>query len=107
MLSIMYRTWGKCELTPIVFSNYLSFFRCVDDFKIVKTRFYWYFKYSLVSTLKTKLKYGSRHKVFQRYGFDIKCLDRWNNEVSFAKWDDIKKLKKEYLISDAIKNCSK
>lgn len=83
-----------------VLNSYLSFFKCADDFKVAKTRFYWYFKYSLVSTLKAKLKYVSRRQVFQRYGFDITCLNYQGNKINFVKWNDIKKLKKEYLINN-------
>ena len=82
-----------------VLNGYLSFYRCADDFKVAKSRFYWYFKYSLVSTLKAKLKFGSRRKVFKRYGENITCLDRQGKEVSFIKWEEVKKLNKNYLIN--------
>jgi len=78
---------------------YLSFYRCADDFNVAKSRFYWYFKYSLVSTLKAKLKFGSRRKVFSCYSKNITCLDRQGKEVSFTKWEVVKKLNKNYLIN--------
>ena len=58
-----------------VLHGYLSFFRCVDDFNHVKKKLHWYFKYSLVFTLKAKFKLSSRAKVFTKYTKDLKCLD--------------------------------
>lgn len=87
--------------------GYLTYFRCADDFPSVRNRFYWYFKYSLVSTIKAKLKLGGRSKVFQRYGSDIKCLDRDGKEITFCKWEDIKKLKRNFLINSPIESPDK
>lgn len=82
-----------------VLVGYLSYYRCADDFKAAKSRFYWYLKYSLVSSLKAKFKMGSRRKVFERYGQDITYVDRQGKEVSFSKWEDVKKLTKTYLVN--------
>ena len=79
--------------------GYLTYYQCVDDFNSVKSRFYWYFKYSLVSTIMLKLKLGGRGKVFRRYGSEIKCLDSKGKEVSFLKWEEVKKLKRTFLIN--------
>jgi group II intron reverse transcriptase/maturase len=87
-----------------VLHGYLSYFRCVDDFNAAKSRFYWYFKYSLVSTLKAKFKLGGRSKVFHRYGPHIQCLDRKGKEINFIKWEEVKKMKKSFLINTPIEN---
>ena len=79
--------------------GYLTYCQCVDDFDSAKSRFYWYFKFSLVSTIKLKLKLGGRGKVFRRYGSEIKCLDSKGNEISFLKWEEVKKLKRTFLIN--------
>lgn len=55
-------------------NGYLSFYRRADDFKVAKTRFYWYFKYFLVSTFKAKLKLGSRRKILN---FMVKISLAW------------------------------
>ena len=83
----------------LAFYGYLTYYQCVDDFNSVKSRFYWYFKYSLVSTIKAKLKLGGRGKVFNRYGSDIKCLDSDGKEVNFINWEELKKLKRTFLIN--------
>jgi retron-type reverse transcriptase len=82
-----------------VLCGYLTYYQCVDDFKSVKSRFYWYFKYSLVSTIKAKLKLEGRGKVFKRYGSDIKCLDSKGKEINFIRWEEAKKLKRTFLIN--------
>ena len=87
-----------------VFHGYISYYRCADDFNTVKSRLYWYFKYSLVSTIKAKLKLGGRSKVFKRYGSDIKCLDRHGKVINFVQWEDIKKLKRSFLINTPVEN---
>jgi Type II intron maturase len=79
-----------------MFYSYLTYYKCADDFKSVKSRFYWYFKYSLVSTIKAKLKLGGRGKVFKRYGLDIKCLDSKGKEINFIKEKELKKLKRTF-----------
>lgn len=76
---------------------FLSYYRCSDDLNRDKKRLYWVFKYSLVSTIKMKLKLGSRFKVFEKYGSDISCLDKNNNKVRFLSIEAINKLKKSYL----------
>lgn len=78
-------------------NGYLSYFRCADDFNKAKNRFYWYFKYSLVSTIKAKFKLGSRPQVFKKYGQDLKCVDRKGKEVKFIEWKNIKNLKRSFL----------
>ena len=79
--------------------GYLTYYQCVDDFNSAKSRFYWYFKYSLVSTIKAKLKLGGRGKVFKRYGSDITCQNSNGKEVHFIKWEELKKLKRTFLIN--------
>lgn len=92
-------TYNIIKYFVSVLTGYLSFYRCADDFKVAKSRFYWYLKYSLVSTLKAKFKFGGRRKVFQRYGQNITDTDRTGKGVSFIKWEDLKKLTKAYLIN--------
>ena len=89
------------------FNGFISYFRCVDDFNSAKSRLYWYFKYSLVSTIKAKFKLGSRPQVFQKYGSDIKCLDSKGREINFIKWEDVKKLKKSFLINTSTEDLTK
>jgi group II intron reverse transcriptase/maturase len=79
--------------------GYLSYYRCADDFNQVKNRFYWYFKYSLVSTIKAKQKLGGRAKVFLKYGPNISCLDSKGREISFLKSEDLKRINKSFLIN--------
>ena len=90
-----------------VFYGYLTYYQCADDFKSVKNRFYWYFKYSLVSTIKAKLKLGGRGKVFKRYGSDIKCLNSSGKEVNFIKSEELRKLKRTFLINLSQENPDK
>jgi Type II intron maturase len=82
-----------------VLYGYLAYYRCADDFKSVRSRFYWYLKYSLVSTIKAKLKLGSRAKVFECYGSDIKCLDFKGKEINFIKEKELNKLERTFLIN--------
>jgi group II intron reverse transcriptase/maturase len=88
-------------------NGYLSYYRCADDFNKAKNRFYWYFKYSLVSTIKAKFKLGSRSQVFKKYGQDIKCMDRKGKEVKFIEWKNIKNLKRSFLINLPIEDINK
>ena len=90
-----------------VLCSYLSYYRCADNFNQAKNRFYWYFKYSLVSTIKAKQKLGSRAKVFCKYGSDISCLDNKGREISFLKSEDIKRLKKSFLINTQFEDLNK
>lgn len=78
--------------------SYLSFFRCVDDFIYVRARLFWYFQMSLVSTLKAKFKLGGRNQVFKKYTTDLKCLNEKGNEIRFVKWEDVKNMKREFLV---------
>lgn len=87
--------------------GYLSYYRCADDFNQVKNRFYWYFKYSLVSTIKAKQKLGGRAKVFFKYGPNISCLDSKGREISFLKSEDLKRIKKSFLINIAFEDPNK
>ena len=65
---------------------YLSYDRYMDNFTNIESRFYWYFKYLLVSIIKVKLKCRSCYKVFYKSGFDIICcLDSKGNETYFIK----------------------
>jgi hypothetical protein len=90
-----------------VLLNYLSFFRCVDDFNYFKRRLYWYFKFSLVSTLKAKFKLGSRIEVFEKYTQDLKCLDAKSKEICFVSASFINSLKRNYFINKPVKKLDK
>jgi hypothetical protein len=79
----------------------------VDDFNRTKRRFYWYFKYSLVSTLKEKFKLGSRKQVFDRYTKDLKCIDSRGNEVCFTTDSYIDNLRRSFLINKVVENPDK
>lgn len=87
-----------------VLVGYLSFFRCVDDFSYVKKRLHWYFRFSLVSTLKAKFKLGGRNKVFEKYSKKLKCLDLKNKEVSFVSESYISGLKREFLTEPLVED---
>jgi retron-type reverse transcriptase len=89
-----------------VLLGYIFFYRCVDDFVKARARFFWYFKMSLVSTLKTKLKLGGRGKVFDKYP-DLKCLDSKGNIVQFIKWEVIKSIKSDFSVNQVIENPEK
>ena len=91
----------------LVFYSYLAYYWCVDNFARVWNWLYWYFKYSLISTIKSKFKLGSRSKVFQRYGSDIKCLDHNKKEITFTKWKKVRKLKRKFLTYLPIENLYK
>jgi hypothetical protein len=82
--------------------NYLSFFRCVDDFNYFKRRLYWYFKFSLVSTLKAKFKLGSKTEVFEKYTQDLKCLDEKSKEICFVSAAFVNSLKRNYFINKPV-----
>lgn len=83
------------------------YYRCADDWNQVKSRFYWYFKYSLVSTLKAKLKFASRFKIFCKYGHDISCLEHKNFAINFSKWENLKRLEKNFLVNIKFKDSNK
>nr|UBY46120.1 hypothetical protein [Porphyridium purpureum] len=87
-----------------ILHGYLLYFRCADDFNTVKKRLYWYFKYSLVSTLKSKFKLNSRSKIFCRYGINITCLDKKGKKVSFIKSENVKKMKRGFLTTIPIED---
>jgi len=87
-----------------VLLGYLSFFRCVDDFNYVKRRLHWYFKFSLVSTLKAKFKLGGRGKVFAKFSKELKCLDLKNREVCFVPNSYVDDLKREFLRGPLVKD---
>jgi hypothetical protein len=79
----------------------------VDDFNKAKRRLYWYFKYSLVSTLKEKFKLGSRKKVFDRYTNGLKCIDSRGKEVCFTTDSYIDNLKRDFLINKIVEDPNK
>jgi hypothetical protein len=81
--------------------RYIFYYKCVDDFVKARARFFWYFKMSLVSTLKAKFKLSGKRKVFDKYP-DLKCLDSKNNTVQFIKWESIKSLKRDFLVNQSI-----
>jgi hypothetical protein len=84
--------------------NYLYFFRCIDDFYYVKIRLFWYFRMSLVSTLKTKYKLNGKNKAFKKYSPALKCFDTKGNIIQFVKWKNIKNLKKKFVIHKPLEN---
>lgn len=90
-----------------IIHGFLSYYRCSDAFNRDKKRLHWVFKYSLVSTIKMKLKLGSRVKVFDRYGSDISCLDKNNNKVSFLSTEVVSRLKKDYLTDNLPEDINK
>lgn len=87
-----------------VLVGYLSFFRCVDDFNYVKRRLHWYFRFSLVSSLKAKFKLGGRAKVFAKFSKDLKCLDLKNRKVCFVSNSYVDGLKREFLRKSLVKD---
>lgn len=57
---------------------------------------------SLVSTLKAKFKLGGRSQVFKRYTADLKCIDENGTEIQFAKWEDVRSMKREFLVDKPV-----
>ena len=75
----------------------LSSYRCADDFNKLKGWINWFIRYSLVSTLKDKLKLPSRSAVFDRFGTDISTVNSQGKKINFITTNYIFSLQKEFL----------
>jgi len=80
----------------------LSYFRCADDFYVMKSIVNWFVRYSAISTLKYKHKLSSMKTVFVKYGKDITALNHKGVSVSLIKPSYVMQLKREFLIQPII-----
>ena len=74
----------------------LSYYRCADNLKLVKSLVMYHIKYSLMTTLRIKHRIG-KAEFADRYGDPISCLDYKGRRVSFLSNIQISNLKREFL----------
>lgn len=74
----------------------LSYYRCADNLKVIKSMAAYYIKFSLMSTLRVKHRV-SKTEFTKRYGDAITHTDHKGAVTSFLSNSEIFNLKKEFL----------
>ena len=75
----------------------LSYYRCVDNLKQIKSLVMYQIRFSLAATLRSKHKMD-KTTLLKKFGEVMSCVDYKGHEASFPKNMTVHNLKKEFLI---------
>jgi hypothetical protein len=76
-------------------NNLLSFYRCCDNFNVIKGLVNYHLKFSLLYTLMSKHKLKSLHRTYKKYSKNIKTENQ-----SYIDSIEVTNLQKKFLTID-------
>lgn len=96
---LKFEAWKIINYYNSIAHGLLSYFRCVDNFNIIKKIVTYHIRYSLLRTLAHKHKCTST-KILAIYGKKIESTWKHNKRISFISSIEVSSMKKDFLITE-------